>query len=72
MSGKPDSNSDNEKNEFEEAAEGKQLSLFGEFLVFVVENKRWWLVPILLVLALLGLLVMLSWTGAAPFIYTVF
>ncbi len=72
MSEKPDSDVDSAKSEFEEAGEGRQMSLVQEFLLFVVENKKWWMVPILLVLALLGLLVMLSWTGAAPFIYTVF
>ncbi len=72
MSEKPDSDVDSVKSEFEEAGEGRQMSLVQEFLLFVVENKKWWMIPILLVLALLGLLVMLSWTGAAPFIYTVF
>jgi len=70
VSEKPNSDPDSEKSEFEKAGEGRQLSLIGEFLLFVVENKKWWLVPILLVLALLGLLVVLSLTGAAPFIYT--
>ncbi len=60
------------KSEFEKAGEGRQLSLVEEFLLFVVQNKKWWLIPILLVLGLLGLLVVLSSTGAAPFIYTLF
>lgn len=60
------------KSEFEKASEGRQLSLVEEFLLFVVQNKKWWLIPILLVLGLLGLLIVLSSTGAAPFIYTLF
>lgn len=60
------------QGEFERASQEKQLSLVREFLLFVVENKKWWLVPILLVLLLVGLLVMLGTTGAAPFIYTLF
>ena len=58
------------KNEFAEAREGKQLSLPAEFWLFILENKKWWLIPILLVLGLVGLLVVFGSTGAAPFIYT--
>ncbi len=60
------------KSEFEKAGEEQQLSLFEEFRLFIVENKKWWLIPILLVLALVGMLVVLGSTGAAPFIYTLF
>lgn len=60
------------KTDFEEAGQEKQLSLAQEFLLFVAENKKWWLIPILLVLGLVGLLVVLASTGAAPFIYTLF
>lgn len=61
-----------EKTEFETAGQEKQLSLVQEFLLFVTENKKWWLIPILLVLGLVGLLVVLGSSGAAPFIYTLF
>jgi len=37
-----------------------------------MENKKWWLVPILLVFVLLGVLIVLGGTSAAPFIYTLF
>ena len=59
-------------NEFEALGQEQELSLIGEFWVFIKENKAWWMVPILLVLGGLGILVMLSSTGAAPFIYTLF
>jgi len=39
---------------------------------FLKHNKKWWLLPLLLALLLLGLLVVLSGTGLAPFIYTLF
>ncbi len=64
--------SKNRKNDFEQAGEGKQDSLVREFIDFVFENKKWWLIPILLVLGLVGLLAVLGSTGAAPFIYTLF
>ena len=48
------------------------LPLWKEFVLFILENKAWWLVPIAIVLALLGVLAVLTSTGAAPFIYTLF
>ena len=57
---------------FEKLDEKKQLSLAKEFLVFIVENKAWWMIPIVFVFGLVGLLVALVSTGAAPFIYTLF
>lgn len=62
----------NQQSEFEKAGQEKQLSLVREFLLFVTENKKWWLIPILLVISLVGLLMLLGSTGAAPFIYTLF
>ncbi len=47
-------------------------SLFTEFIEFILHSKKWWLIPILIVFALLGGLILLSSTGAAPFIYTLF
>ena len=61
-----------EKTDFEKAAEGQSVSLVREFLQFLLDNKKWWLLPILLVLLLFGLLVVFATTGAAPFIYTMF
>jgi hypothetical protein len=60
------------KNEFEQAGREKELSLVQEFLAFVVQERKWWLAPILLALGAAGLMVVLGSTGAAPFIYTLF
>jgi len=46
--------------------------LLSEFLHFLSTSKKWWLLPILVVLLMFGLLVLLSGTAAAPFIYTLF
>lgn len=62
----------NSKNEFEAAGEDKDPSLLEEIMQFIIEYKKWWLIPIVLSLAMIGLLVLLSATGAAPFIYTLF
>ncbi|MEQ8767029.1 MAG: DUF5989 family protein [Planctomycetota bacterium] len=50
-----------------------KLSLFGEFLEFLKYNKKWWLLPIVLILVLLGALIVSVGGGAiAPFIYAMF
>lgn len=59
--------------DFENAAKDRQRTGFvAEFWYFLRQNKKWWLLPIVLVLGLLGVLILLSGTGAAPFIYTLF
>ncbi len=60
------------KTEFERAGDDPSPTLVQEFMQFLVENKKWWMIPILLSFGLIGLLVLLSSTGAAPFIYTLF
>ena len=47
-------------------------SIFSEFLEFLMTNKKWWLGPIILVMLGLGVLLLLTSTAAAPFIYTLF
>ncbi len=46
-------------------------SLVREFWLFLKEEKKWWLVPMLVVMGLVGLLVVLAamYPGLAPFIY---
>lgn len=44
-----------------------------ELWTFLAEQKKYWLIPIVLVLGLLGLLLVVAQTSAiAPFIYTLF
>jgi uncharacterized membrane protein HdeD (DUF308 family) len=60
-------------SEFERVtSEERPPSLASDLWMFLRENKKWWLVPMLAVLLLLGGLVALSGTAAAPFIYTLF
>jgi len=62
-----------EKQDFAaQAASGERSSLVGEFVQFLSENKKWWLAPIVISILLLGGLVLLGGTAAAPFIYTLF
>ena len=58
--------------DFEAQASGARTGLVAEFTAFLMENKKWWLAPIILSILLLGALVMLGGTAAAPFIYTLF
>jgi hypothetical protein len=58
--------------EFEQEALKPATSLLGEFMAFLADNKKWWLLPIVLFLAFFGLLAAFAGTGAAPFIYTLF
>ncbi len=60
------------KTEFEAAAQEKRVSIISEFIFFLKDNKKWWLLPILLVLAVLAMLTFFAGSGAAPFIYTMF
>jgi hypothetical protein len=49
------------------------LDFIKEFLEFLNVRKKYWLLPIIIVLALFGVLIVLSQGSAvAPFIYTLF
>ena len=60
------------KKSFAEAGEEKERTLLVEIFSFLRHNKKWWLLPIVLVLLAFGILLLLGTTGAAPFIYTLF
>jgi hypothetical protein len=60
------------QNHLEEAAGSSRPGLCGELWGMLKANKKWWLLPIVLVIMLIGVLVLLSSTAAAPFIYTLF
>ena len=59
-------------DEFARQASEDAPGFFREFWTFIRENKMWWIVPIVFVLLLLGVIVWLGGTSAAPFIYTIF
>ena len=56
-------------DDFQAQAAGKRSSLAREVLDFLGETKKWWLAPIIISILLLGLLVILGGSAAAPFIY---
>ncbi|HWE36179.1 MAG TPA: DUF5989 family protein [Isosphaeraceae bacterium] len=55
---------------FDELAEMSQPGILAEFIDFLRYNKKWWLIPILLLIGLFGILIYLSQTAVIPFIYT--
>ena len=54
------------------AADVGSPSLLSDFWFFLKHNKKWWLLPLIAVLLLFGLLMMLSGSALAPFIYPLF
>ena len=59
-------------DELEKLSQEKRSNLATEFWFFLKHNKKWWLLPILAALLILGLLVLLSSSALAPFIYPLF
>ena len=51
----------------------KKFGILKEFFGFLMERKKWWLAPIVLVLFSLGIiLVAAKGSALAPFIYSLF
>jgi len=50
-----------------------KIEILKELWGFLMARKKWWLLPIIIMLVLLGLLIVLTEGSAiAPFIYTLF
>ncbi len=50
----------------------KNKGFFQELILFLAHNKKWYLIPVVITILLMGILIILGSTGAAPFIYTLF
>ena len=57
--------------QFAKEAEQTQPGLLREYLYFLRHSKRWYMIPTIVLLLLLGLLVALSASGLMPFIYAI-
>lgn len=64
--------SEQDAREFARQAEQKSPSMARELLGFLYESRKWWLIPIIVALVMVGAIVILGGTAAAPFIYTLF
>lgn len=58
--------------DFERDSKSGNQGLFTEFVHFLKENKKWWLLPILFAMLFVAGFILLGGTAAAPFIYTLF
>ncbi len=58
------------KTTFEQLAVSDNVGIVREFIDFLINNKKWWLTPIILVLLLVGVMIALTSSGAAPFLYS--
>lgn len=72
MNQNPRPNPTAKRSVFVDEAAQERPGIAAEFWDFLRNNKKWWLTPIILVLMLFGILIALSGTAAAPFIYTLF
>ena len=62
-------------SEFEQQAKLARTAASGpvaEFLYFLKETRKWWMLPIILALLTVGALLVVSGTALAPLIYAVF
>lgn len=59
-------------DDFERAAAGREVGAAREFVSFLAENKRWWLVPLVVTLGLIAVFLFLGSGPLAPFVYTLF
>ena len=50
------------------------FSIIKDFLMFVISRKKYWLMPVVLVLLILGIFIVIGQSSStiAPFIYAVF
>ncbi len=63
---------DKKQTAFEASGNEKDVGLVREFIAMMKENRKYWLIPLLIALLAFGVLIVLSSTTAAPFIYTLF
>lgn len=48
------------------------MELLTDLYQFLMERKKFWLIPVIIAMLLIGLLIMASGSAMAPFIYTIF
>lgn len=60
------------RKEFEAEAQRTDEGVVRSLFRLLRANKKWWLLPVFVVLLLLVLVVFLGSTGIAPFVYTLF
>ncbi len=59
-------------DELRRQTEGTEANIVVEFIAYVSERKKWWLVPVFAALLLVSLFIALGGSAVAPLIYTLF
>ena len=60
------------EQDFARLGGGKRGSFWSDYFYFLRVRKKWWMLPLTLALLGYGAMMVLSATGAAPFIYALF
>ena len=68
----PRGSEDGRRAELDALGEERPPGLLAELWEFMATNRKWWLMPIVLMLLLVGGLIVVSGTPAGAFIYTLF
>ncbi|QDT93236.1 DUF5989 family protein [Gimesia algae] len=63
--------SEEQSSDFLSQSESAAPGILAEFWDFLKHNKKWWLAPIIIALLLIGLLILVSGSAIAPFIYPI-
>ena len=59
-------------DDFRQLASQPPTGMVREFIDFLLQNKKWWLIPIVMAMLLVGLMITLGSSGAGPFIYSLY
>ncbi len=59
-------------DELQRLTEGTEANIVVEFIAFMRHRKKWWLLPVLAALLVIGLIIAIGETAVAPLIYTLF
>jgi hypothetical protein len=54
------------------ASRPRRRSIGSEFIAYLMQNKKWWMIPILVMILLLAIVLLFGSSPAAPFIYPLF
>jgi hypothetical protein len=61
-----------EPKTIDDISDNQSQGLVKEFWSFLMHNKKFWLIPIIIVFVLFGLLIVFGGSSVAPFIYPLF
>ena len=69
MAEKSDAGQDHDASDFHRQAAQPSHGLLREFWDFIKDNKKWWLIPIIVALLLFGVVAFLGGSAVGPFLY---